>query len=169
MKVADQNLLLLGAPALLCAAGGGVVYVLGDSLLKATQAIAPTVPAGDMGDVEGYAFLFRLLGAGLGQITGIVALVAGMLLLGYGGVMVLLNLAARAVYRTSPGRLLAYRVLIGADLAVLLLPAPSLVSTFFRDLLQGSFSPGPLAVTLVLAGLAALAIRNTYTGRVRLG
>lgn len=165
MKIANQNLLLLGAPALLAGAAGVGLCVVGNGLLRASQAAFPTIPAGGVGDVEGYAYIIQILGAGAGQLTGFFAVVAGLLLAGYGALVLLLGLAARAVYKTTPGRLLAYRVLIGADLLVLVLPVPALLASSFRDLLQGSLEVEPLVVVAALAALAALVIRNTYTGR----
>ena len=166
MKTVDRNLLLLGIPALLSLFAGIALFAAGNALLNAAAEIMPDAPGGSAGDVEGYAFLIRFFGSGLGQLTGIIVLVFGMLLMLYGGVMAVLNIAARALYRPTPGRILAYRIVVGADLAVLVLPVPSLLSSFVQSAMNGSFSPGMLAIPLVLLCLGALAARNTYTRRI---
>lgn len=170
MKTVDRNLLLLGLPALLLLIAGVWLYFVGDGLMDAAQSLAPEAPGGDVGDVEGYAFLLQFIGSGFGQLAGLMVLVFSLLLGVYGGAMVALNLLARALYRPTPGRLLAYRVVIGADLAVLLLPAPSLLATFFRTAAQeGRFDLLPLILAGLQFLLAALAIRNTYTRRIHGG
>ena len=166
MKTVNRNLLLLGLPALLIFAVGIGLFCLGDDVLRVAQSAVPQAPGSDVGDVEGYAFLIQFFGAGLGHLAGIFALIAGILLIAYGGVMIVLNVVARIVYKATPGRLLAYRILIGTDLVVLLLPTPSLLFSCAESALAGYFSAASLAMPLILIALAAFAIRNTYTWRI---
>lgn len=166
MKIADRNLLLLGLPALAALVVGIAALRSGDDLMRAAQAMAPEAPGGDVGDVEGYAFLIQFIGSGMGQLASLVVYIVGVLLVFYGGAMILLNILARVVYKPAPGRILAYRILIGLDLAVLLMPAPSLLSTFFRSLEQDAPCPQLLATAGLLFLLGALAARNTFTRRI---
>lgn len=167
MKAANRNLLLFGIPALLILITGICFFTVGDILMRAVSENAPTPPQGEVGDVEGYAFLIQFFGAGIGGLAGIVAQVMGLLFLFYGGSILLLSLIARGIYRNRPGRILAYRILMGVTLFITLLPGPELFSAFIRGLFQGSFSLTPLVCLAILAVLGVLGWQNTYTSRIR--
>ena len=166
MKAANRNLLLFGIPALLLLVLGASLLFIGNTLLEAVSEAAPSLPQGEVGDVEGYAFLIQFIGTGFGGLAGIMVQVMGLLLLFYGGGVLFFTLLARLIYRTRPGRILAYRILMGIALFVTLLPAPELFSLFVRSLFQGSFSPGILVCLVLLAVLGVLGCQNTYTSRI---
>lgn len=166
MKAANRNLLLLGIPSLLILGLGIFLFTLGNATLAQAGKLVPDSPSGPVGDVEGYAMIFGFLGAGLGGLAGFLAQLLALLFILYGGSILLLTLVARLLYRTSPGRLLAYRVLMGIALVVTILPGPELFSYFWSSLFQGHFS---LVTLLALAAMALVAVagyRNTFTHRI---
>ena len=167
MKAANRNLLLFGFPAILLLVGGIVLFRNGEALLWAAQSISPELPSGEVGDVEGYAFLIGLMGSGFGQLAGLAVQIVAILVAGYGGGLLVLSLIARAIYKTTPGRLLAYRIAMALDLLFLLLPVPEFLRMFIDSIRSGSASFGMFAVLLLIASVAVLCFLNTYTGRIR--
>lgn len=169
MKIENQNLLLLGIPSLLILAAGILFLRFGDSLLAAAQSGMPETPTGNVGDVEGYAFLFGFIGSGLGQLAALAVQIFAFGLIAYGILLAFFSLLTRFIYRTTPGRLLAYRILVGIDLLFLLLPVPSLVLSFFRSVFSLSPSLTALGFCVLLVLPSVFVIRNTYTGRITPG
>ena len=166
MKIENRNLLLMGLPALLFLAAGILLFQFGDSLFAAAQSSMPEAPGGDVGDVEGYAFLLGFLGSGFGQLAALAIQILAFLLAVYGGLLTFWAVLVRAIYRVTPGRILAYRILVGFDLLFLLLPVPSLLLSFLRSLFALSPHFLPLAIAALLSLISALVIRNTYTSRI---
>lgn len=166
MKAVNCNLLLIGIPALLILLAGIGLYGMGNALLDAIQETAPETPQGQVGDVEGYAYLLELLGSGFQGLASLLVLMMAVLLAGYGGVILLLTLVARAVYRQTPGRILAYRVIMGIDLFILALPAPSLLRSWIDGMTRGEPSGWPLLGLILLVVVVAFGCRNTYTDRI---
>lgn len=84
----------------------------------------------------------------------------------YAGAILVLSVAARLIYGKTPGRILAYRIVMCLTFVVLLMPYPSILRTFVLALAGGSFLPlwfGYLVVTLILA---VVGCRNTYSRKV---
>lgn len=166
MKPANRNLLLLGIPALLILLAGIFLFLSGELLFRTAQLGMPEAPGSDVGDVEGYAYLLGFFGSGFGQLAALAVQIFAVLLAVYGGVMIALSTAARLVYRLTPGRILAYRIVVGVNLALMLLPVPALLDTFWQSLVDLSPRPGLLLPVLFLALPSAFAIRTTYTRRI---
>ena len=166
MKAANRNLLLLSLPALLIAAAGILLFVEGGNAFRLAQQSMPPSPGSDVGDVEGYAFLLGLIGSGLGQFAALLYQLAGFLIAGYGVLLLALGLVGRALFKPTAGRLLAYRIVTGLHLALMLLPVPLLAEAFFKSVL--ALAPrAELALPLLLLALPPVfVIRTTYTQRI---
>ena len=168
MKAANRNFFLLGIPAVLILAAGITLFFFGDGLLQMSQSMAPELPEGEVGDVEGYAFLIGLFGSGIGQLVGLFVQVVALLIAIYGGAILALSILARAIYKTTPGRILAYRIVMALNFVLLLLPVPSLLSSFISSSANGKFSFGLLAYLILTALLTVFGCFNTYTSRIKL-
>ena len=81
--------------------------------------------------------------------------------------LLVLSVLGRVLYKPSAGRLLAYRIVTGLQLALMLFPVPWLAASFFKSAL--AFAPQtelvPPLVLLVLPSV--FVIRTTYTRRIR--
>lgn len=159
MKAANRNFLLLAVPAALMVAAGAALLSGGDALLGAAGEMTSDLPSGELGDVEGYAMLIQLLGAGATGFAGIAVAIVALLIAFYGGVLLLLSAAARLVYGAAPWRLLLYRVLTAVHMALLALPVPELWRTLT--------APLPQLCTLVLILPAIPVAITTYSQRIR--
>lgn len=166
MKTANRNLLLFGIPAALGLVLGILLLFQADALLGAAHEMVPQTPQGEVGDVEGYALIGSLLGAGLGGLAGFAIQLFGMMAILYTGILLVLSVVTRLVYRPTPGRILAYRILMGVTVVVLLCPVPDILRTFVRALAGGSFLPLWLVYLVVVFILAVKACRNTYTDKI---
>lgn len=166
MKAANRNLLLFGIPSLLILAGGICFFLMGEALLAGVTEATPALPQGEVGDVEGYALLIQLLGVGFGGLAGFMVQMLGLLFILYGGSILLFALIARVIYQNRPGRILAYRILTGILLFILLSPGPELFSLFVRNLFQGSFSLGLLTAMAAMILVAVAGWQNTFTSRI---
>ena len=166
MRTVNRNLILLGVPALLIFIAGIALFVKGDVFWETSQAMAPQVPQGKIGDVEGYVLLIGLLGSGISGVVAILMQVIALLITGYGGIMVALNLLARGIYRPIPERILAYRIIMGFDFFILLLPLPSLFGLLISSAENGQFSWGLFLCMGILVILTVFGCRNTYTWRI---
>lgn len=166
MKTANRNLLLFVVPAVLGAVLGVVLLTRGDALMNAAASLWPDAPQGEAGDVEGYAMITGMLGAGLGSMVSMAAQLFGMMTLLYTGALLVLSVIARLVYGKTPGRILAYRILMGVDFVVLLLPFPDILKSFVTSLADGSFLP--LWLLYLVAALIILVVgcRGTYSRQV---
>lgn len=166
MKAANRNLILLLAPSLLIAAAGALLFAEGGSSFRAAQNSMPALP-GSAGDVEGYAFLLQFFGSGIGQLAALALQVIGFLIAGYGVLLLVLSVLGRVLYKPSARRLLAYRIVTGLQLALMLFPVPWLAASFFKSAL--AFAPQtelvPPLVLLVVPSV--FVIRTTYTRRIR--
>lgn len=165
MRPANRNLLLQGVPALLVTGAGALFFREGQRAFQAAQNAMPESP-GSVGDVEGYAFLLDFVGSGAGQLAALALQVVGFLVLLYGCLLLLLSLLARGVYKGEPGRILAYRVLVGVDLVLMVLPVPWLAAAFVESLLDLRPRSELAMFALLLALPAVFVIRTTYTGRI---
>ena len=166
MKTANRNLLLLGIPALLVLVlgfpwGGG-----GNQMLHTAHDMVEEASHHGGSDMEGYGALARMAGAGMGGALGFAAWLVGGLAMMYAGAILVLSVAARLIYGKTPGRILAYRIVMCLAFVVLLMPYPSILRTFVLALAGGSFLPlwfGYLVVTLILA---VVGCRNTYSRKI---
>lgn len=165
MKPVNRNLLLLGIPAVLVLIAGLFLFSTGGVLLDTAAGLFPDA-SGNVGDVEGYAILLNLLGAGFSGLAGLLVQALATVAIVYSGIVLVLGVVARLVYRTTPGRMLAYRILTGIELLVFVLPAPAFIGLWCSSLKIGSFSPLWPVCLLVLLALAILAGINTYTARI---
>ena len=73
---------------------------------------------------------------------------------------------ARLVYGKTPGRVLAYRIVMGLDFLVLMLPFPDILKSFVRSLANGSFLPLCLVYIVVSLVMLVTGCRRTYSGQV---
>lgn len=166
MKTANRNLLLFVIPAALGLVLGIVLLTKGDTLLNTAKEMVPQTPQGEVGDVEGYAMIGSTLGAGLGGLAGFAIQLFGMMAILYTAALLILSGVTRLVYGPTPGRILAYRVLMGVTVVVLLSPAPDILRTFVRALADGSFLPLWLVYLVVVFIIAVKVYRNTYTDKI---
>ena len=166
MKTANRNLLLLGIPALLLLVLGFLWGGGGDQMLHTAHDMVEEASHHGGSDMEGYGALARMAGAGMGGALGFAAWLVGGLAMMYAGAILVLSVAARLIYGKTPGRILAYRIVMCLTFVVLLMPYPSILRTFVLALAGGSFLPlwfGYLVVTLILA---VVGCRNTYSRKV---
>lgn len=166
MKTANRNLLLLGIPALLVLVLGFLWGGGGNQMLHTAHDMVEEASHHSGSDVEGYGALARMAGAGMGGALGFAAWLVGGLAMMYAGAILVLSVAARLIYGKTPGRILAYRIVMCLAFVVLLMPYPSILRTFVLALAGGSFLPlwfGYLVVTLILA---VVGCRNTYSRKV---
>ena len=166
MKTANRNLLLLGIPALLVLVLGFLWGGGGNQMLHTAHDMVEEASHHGGSDMEGYGALARMAGAGMGGALGFAAWLVGGLAMMYAGAILVLSVAARLIYGKTPGRILAYRIVMCLAFVVLLMPYPSILRTFVLALAVGSFLPlwfGYLVVTLILA---VVGCRNTYSRKV---
>ncbi len=166
MKTANRNLLLLGIPALLLLVLGFLWGGGGNQMLHTAHDMVEEASHHGGSDMEGYGALARMAGAGMGGALGFAAWLVGGLAMMYAGAILVLSVAARLIYGKTPGRILAYRIVMCLTFVVLLMPYPSILRTFVLALAGGSFLPlwfGYLVVTLILA---VVGCRNTYSRKV---
>ncbi len=166
MKTANRNLLLFVIPAVLGAILGVVLITQGDAMLSAAQSLWPDAPQGEVGDVEGYAMITGMLGAGLGSMVSMAAQLFGMMTLMYAGALLVLSVAARIVYAKTPGRILAYRIIMGVAFVVLVLPVPDILKTFVLSLAGGSLLPLWLIYLVAVCIILVMGCRGTYSRQV---
>lgn len=169
MKTANRTMLLLGIPAAVILIAGILFLAGGEILLDAASAMVnETADTGGqpVGDVEGYAMLIGLAGAGFNGMAGLAAQIFGLLMIFYGGGILLFSGTARLVLDPGKKRLMPYRILMGIACVVTLLPVPELLNVFARALLRGSLEPLPLAVAAIACVLVFFCARNTYTDRI---
>lgn len=166
MKTANRNLLLFVIPAALGLILGIVLLGRGDAILDAAKDLVPESPLGEVGDVEGYAMIGSTLGAGLGGLAGFAIQLFGMMAILYTAALLILSVVTRLAYGRTPGRILAYRILMGVTVVVLLSPAPDILRTFVQALAGGSFLPLWLVYLVVVFIIAVKACRNTYTDKI---
>lgn len=165
MKTANRNLLLLGIPALLVLVLG-FLWGGGNQMLHTAHDMVEEASHHGGSDMEGYGALARMAGAGMGGALGFAAWLVGGLAMMYAGAILVLSVAARLIYGKTPGRILAYRIVMCLAFVVLLMPYPSILRTFVLALAGGSFLPlwfGYLVVTLILA---VVGCRNTYSRKI---
>lgn len=166
MKTANRNLLLLGIPALLVLVLGFLWGGGGNQILHTAHDMVEEASHHGGSDMEGYGALARMAGAGMGGALGFAAWLVGGLAMMYAGAILVLSVAARLIYGKTPGRILAYRIVMCLAFVVLLMPYPSILRTFVLALAGGSFLPlwfGYLVVTLILA---VVGCRNTYSRKI---
>lgn len=166
MKTANRNLLLLGIPALLVLVLGFLWGGGGNQMLHTAHDMVEEASHHGGSDVEGYGALARMAGAGMGGALGFAAWLVGGLAMMYAGAILVLSVAARLIYGKTPGRILAYRIVMCLAFVVLLMPYPSILRTFVLALAGGSLLPlwfGYLVVTLILA---VVGCRNTYSRKI---
>lgn len=166
MKTANRNLLLLGIPALLLLVLGFLWGGGGNQMLHTAHDMVEEASHHGGSDMEGYGALARMAGAGMGGALGFAAWLVGGLAMMYAGAILVLSVAARLIYGKTPGRILAYRIVMCLAFVVLLMPYPSILRTFVLALAGGSFLPlwfGYLVVTLILA---VVGCRNTYSRKI---
>ena len=166
MKTANRNLLLLGIPALLVLVLGFLWGGGGNQMLHTAHDMVEEASHHGGSDMEGYGALARMAGAGMGGALGFAAWLVGGLAMMYAGAILVLSVAARLIYGKTPGRILAYRIVMCLAFVVLLMPYPSILRPFVLALAGGSFLPlwfGYLVVTLILA---VVGCRNTYSRKV---
>lgn len=166
MKTANRNLLLLGIPALLVLVLGFLWGGGGNQMLHTAHDMVEEASHHGGSDMEGYGALARMAGAGMGGALGFAAWLVGGLAMMYAGAILVLSVAARLIYGKTPGRILAYRIVMCLTFVVLLMPYPSILRTFVLALAGGSFLPlwfGYLVVTLILA---VVGCRNTYSRKI---
>lgn len=166
MKTANRNLLLFVIPAALGLILGIVLLVRGDAIVGAAKGMVPQAPQGEVGDVEGYAMIGSMVGAGLGGLAGFAIQLFGMMAILYTAALLILSGVTRLVYGPTPGRILAYRILMGVTVVVLLSPVPDILRTFVRALADGSFLPLWLVYLVVVFLIAVKVCRNTYTDKI---
>lgn len=169
MKHANRTMLLMGIPAILLLLAGILLLWGGGAVLDSAEAMArqATDTGGQTpGDVEGYAMLAGLAGAGMGGLAGLAAQLFGMLLILYGGGVLLFSGIARLILDPGRKRLPAYRVLMGIACVIALLPVPELLKTFGRALWEGTIQPLPLAAAAAVCVIVFFSGRNTYTDRI---
>ena len=166
MKTANRNLLLFVIPAALGLILGIVMLTQGDAILGAAKEMVPEAPQGEVGDVEGYAMIGGMLGAGLGGLAGFAVQLFGMMAILYTAALLILSGVTRLVYGQTPGRILAYRILMGVSVVVLLSPVPDILRTFVTALAGGSFLPLWLVYMVVVFIIAVKSCRNTYSRQI---
>lgn len=166
MKTANRNLLLFVIPAVLGAILGIVLITQGDAMLSAAQSLWPDAPQGEVGDVEGYAMITGMLGAGLGSMVSMAAQLFGMMTLMYTGALLVLSVVARIVYGKTPGRILAYRIIMGVTFVVLVLPVPDILKSFVFSLAEGTLLPMWLIYLVVVCIILVVGCRGTYSRQV---
>ena len=167
MKAAKQNLILMIIPALLFLLLGIALFALGTMLSNTFQAAIPQTPTGDVGDAEGYAFIFSFFGAGFGWITGFAIQLVGFIAIAYAFIVLIFTVIARVIYKPRPGRILAYRILTGIDLFIFLSPVPYFARSFITSIVNGDFSPGSLIYLFIVLAVSVVVIINTYTYRIQ--
>lgn len=167
MSTANRNLLLLGLPSLLLLAAGTALFCMADTLLSESISLLDQTPAGELGDVEGYALLFGMFAAGFGSLAALALQIVAAAAMLYSGLILLLTISARILYRNTPGRILAYRLVMGTAFVVLVLPAPGLLQMGLETAQSGMIPWFPLFGLAVIAALTLLGCRNTYTNRIR--
>ena len=166
MRSANRNMLLFCLPAAVALVLGFVLFRQGDALLGSAHGMLEHAAHSGHGDVEGYDAILHLAGAGLGGMMGIGVQLMALLTALYAGAVLILGLIGRVVYGKAPGRLLAYRILTGVTVVVLLSPVPDILRTFVRALAGGSFLPTWLIYFVVVFTIAVAVCRNTYTDRI---
>ena len=166
MKSANRNLLMFLVPSVVVLLLGFLLLIQGDTIIESAKSLWPDTPQGDVGDVEGYAMLAGMIGIGLGGLAGLAVQLAGMLAIVYAGALLILSVVARLVYGQTPGRVLAYRIVMGLDFLVLMLPFPDILKSFARSLADGSFLPLCLVYIVVSLVMLVTGCRRTYSGQV---
>ena len=163
MKAAKNNLLLFLIPAGICFVLGVVMLISGNVILESAKSMIPQNTGDEIGDVEGYAMLIDLFGAGFAGLAGLIFYMGGVILTPYSGLVIAITIIARLIYKKTSGRILAYRIIMGIDFAVLILPP---VFLLVISLMEGT----AVSVALFyLAGAAAMLVagcRWTYTDRI---
>lgn len=169
MKHANHTMLLMGIPAALLLLAGILLLIGGGAVMDAASTMASEAAdtgGQPVGDVEGYAMLIGLAGAGMGGLAGLVAQIFGLLLIFYGGGVLLFSGIARLILDPGRRRLLPYRILMGIACVIALLPVPELLKMFVRALSEGSLQPMPLVGAVLACVLVFFSARNTYTDRI---
>lgn len=166
MKTANRNLLLLGIPALLVLVLGFLWGGGGNQMLHTAHDMVEEASHHGGSDMEGYGALARMAGAGMGGALGFAAWLAGGLAMMYAGAILVLSVAARLIYGKTPGRILAYRIVMCLAFVVLLMPYPSILRTFVLALAGGSFLPLWFVYLVVTLILAVVGCRNTYSRKI---
>lgn len=166
MKTANRNLLMFLIPSVVVLLLGVLLLTQGESIIESAKALWPDTPQGEAGDVEGYAMIAGMIGTGLGGLAGLAVQLAGMLAIVYAGALLVLSAAARLVYGKTPGRVLAYRIVMGLDFFVLMLPFPDILKSFVQSLADGSFLPLCLVYIVVSLIMLVTGCRRTYTSQV---
>ena len=166
MKSANRNLLMFLVPSVVVLLLGFLLLTQGDTIIESAKSLWPDTPQGDVGDVEGYAMLAGMIGTGLGGLAGLAVQLAGMLAIVYAGTLLILSVVARLVYGQTPGRVLAYRIVMGLDFLVLMRPFPDILKSFVRSLANGSFLPLCLVYIVVSLVMLVTGCRRTYSGQV---
>lgn len=166
MKTANRNLLLLGIPALLVLVLGFLWGGGGNQMLHTAHDMVEEASHHGGSDMEGYGALARMAGAGMGGALGFAAWLVGGLAMMYAGAILVLSVAARLIYGKTPGRILAYRIVMCLAFVVLLMPYPSILRTFVLALAGGSFLPLWFVYLVVTLILAVVGCRNTYSRKI---
>lgn len=166
MKTANRNLLLLGIPALLVLVLGFLWGGGGNQMMHAAHGMLEEASHHGGSDMEGYGALARMAGAGMGGALGFAAWLVGGLAMMYAGAILVLSVAARLIYGKTPGRILAYRIVMCLAFVVLLMPYPSILRTFVLALAGGSFLPLWFVYLVVTLILAVVGCRNTYSRKI---
>lgn len=166
MRTANRSALLFCVPAALALVLGLALFLQGDRLLGSAHGMLEHAAHSGHGDVEGYDALLHLAGAGMGGMMGMAVQLMALLTALYAGTVLILGLIGRAIYGKTPGRLLAYRILTGVTVVVLLSPVPDILRTFVRALADGSFLFTWLIYFVVVFVIAVKVCRNTYTNRI---
>ncbi len=123
--------------------------------------ISTSLEDDEIDDVEGYAIIAQGIGYGFGALAyGLLLIVAVMIGL-YGGVLLLFSIIARVVYATTPKRLLAYRILMSINFALLI----GLVF-FLGSMLTTTFSLPVLIIMLLYGSVILYCGINTYSKRI---
>lgn len=166
MKTANRNLLLLGIPALLVLVLGFLWGGGGNQMLHTAHDMVEEASHHGGSDMEGYGALARMAGAGMSGALGFAAWLVGGLAMMYAGAILVLSVAARLIYGKTPGRILAYRIVMCLAFVVLLMPYPSILRTFVLALASGSFLPLWFVYLVVTLILAVVGCRNTYSRKI---
>ena len=163
MKASRKNLLLFLIPAVICFVIGVIMLIASYGLTESVKSLFPQNTGDEIGDVDGYATLAGLFGAGFIGLAGLALYIGGIILVPYAGLVVAITVIARLIYKKTPHRILAYRIVMGIDFAVLILPPVFILAVSLTD---GTFVLFALFYLAVAAAMVIAGCRWTYTDRI---
>ncbi|MBE5944399.1 MAG: hypothetical protein E7258_05720 [Lachnospiraceae bacterium] len=133
----------------------------GDSKESVFDMLEDAKEDGEVDDVEGWGIIFVGFSSFVGVFFLITVLAFSVFLTIYAGIMIILALIARAIYKSEGPRLTLYRVIM----SIVHLMLAILAVLIFVSLFSNFYIPLGL-IGVVYTVFLVLSIRNTYSSRI---